>query len=165
MILRPVIPVIVAGLTALSCSNAFAYDFQVNGYTIDAGGGRSSGGVFEVVGTVGQPDAGSSSNASFRLDGGFWLGVGNPRRCTGSERVAKARCKARDGINELKVTLAGGSPGDSFVVMLTDGSTKAGTINERGKGKAKFRNRPPGPDVVTVTWGCGAETSSSTSCP
>jgi hypothetical protein len=41
-------------------------------FTIDAGGGRSSGGNFSLCGTLGQPDAGGLSGGHYRLIGGFW---------------------------------------------------------------------------------------------
>ena len=42
--------------------------------TIDGGGAmRSTGGAFELSGTIGQPDAGRLSGGSFELSGGFWF--------------------------------------------------------------------------------------------
>jgi hypothetical protein len=46
-------------------------------YTIDwsklAGGlGTSTGGVYSVTGTIGQPDPGTMSGGSFKVHGGFW---------------------------------------------------------------------------------------------
>lgn len=86
--------------------------------------------------------------------------------CTGAERIKKASCDDRTGANLLKVILVGGVNGDTFTVRLTDGSSKAGIINPRGKGKAKFANRPPG-DAGTVTseWGCGAVAEKAYACP
>lgn len=46
------------------------YDLRWN--TFDGGGGRSSGGLFVVTGTIGQPDAGFMSAGEFALGGGFW---------------------------------------------------------------------------------------------
>jgi hypothetical protein len=40
--------------------------------TIDGGGGTSTGGVYTVSGTIGQPDAGMMSGGSFTVRGGFW---------------------------------------------------------------------------------------------
>jgi len=40
--------------------------------TIDGGGGTSTGGVYSVTGTIGQPDAGHMSGGNYSLDGGFW---------------------------------------------------------------------------------------------
>lgn len=49
-------------------------DYKVNWHTIDAGGGRSSNGAIVLQGTIGQPDAGISSNDTYVLKGGFWTG-------------------------------------------------------------------------------------------
>ncbi|MFH1107874.1 MAG: dockerin type I domain-containing protein [Planctomycetota bacterium] len=44
--------------------------------TIDGGGVmRSTGGDFELSGTIGQPDAGAMSGGNFTLTGGFWFEV------------------------------------------------------------------------------------------
>lgn len=45
---------------------------EVASWTIDGGGQTSSGGSFEVSGTVGQPDADSLTGGSFEVQGGFW---------------------------------------------------------------------------------------------
>ncbi len=49
-------------------------EFQVTKSTIDAGGGASSGGEFELTGTIGQPEADSRAAAGgeFVVAGGFW---------------------------------------------------------------------------------------------
>ncbi|MCC7291115.1 MAG: hypothetical protein IT449_03520 [Phycisphaerales bacterium] len=86
--------------------------------------------------------------------------------CTGNEQIKKARCEDRTGANLLKVILVGGLAGDTFTVRLTDGSSKSGLINSRGKGKAKFTNRPAGDaGTVTAEWGCGAVDERTYSCP
>lgn len=36
------------------------------------GGGTSTGGVYAVTGTIGQPDAGTMSGGTYTLSGGFW---------------------------------------------------------------------------------------------
>ena len=41
-------------------------------YTFDGGGGRSSGGTLEIIGTAGQPDAGVMAGGEFSVTGGFW---------------------------------------------------------------------------------------------
>jgi hypothetical protein len=51
---------------------ARAQSFSIDWFTIDGGGGTSTGGVFSVSGTIGQPDAGSMSGGNYTLDGGFW---------------------------------------------------------------------------------------------
>jgi hypothetical protein len=39
---------------------------------LTAGGGTSTGGVYSVSGTIGQPDAGRMTNGQYSLLGGFW---------------------------------------------------------------------------------------------
>jgi hypothetical protein len=46
--------------------------FSIPWSTLDGGGGTSTGGVYTVTGTIGQPDAGKMSGGNFTLDGGFW---------------------------------------------------------------------------------------------
>ena len=51
---------------------ANAQSYSIDWFTIDGGGGTSTGGVYSVSGTIGQPDAGKSSGGSYVLEGGFW---------------------------------------------------------------------------------------------
>ncbi len=48
--------------------------YEISWYTIDGGGGQSTGGSYEVVGTIGQPDADWCSGGSYEVLGGFWPG-------------------------------------------------------------------------------------------
>jgi hypothetical protein len=52
-------------------------------YTIDGGGGTSTGGPYTLTGTIGQPDAGWSIGGIYELLGGFWLGGPLPECYTG----------------------------------------------------------------------------------
>ena len=52
-----------------------AADYALDWSTIDGGGGTSTGGVYSVSGTIGQPDAGAMSGGTFTLIGGFWGSV------------------------------------------------------------------------------------------
>jgi hypothetical protein len=51
--------------------------YAINWYSIDGGGGTSTGGNYAVSGTIGQPDVGVLSGGGYALSGGFWslLGV------------------------------------------------------------------------------------------
>jgi hypothetical protein len=63
----------IAGLSAHASAQ-----LAVDWYTIDCGGGTSSGGNFVVSGTIGQWDAGEAmSGGAFTVVGGFWAGAGN----------------------------------------------------------------------------------------
>jgi len=57
--------------TALSTTRVQSY--SIDWSTLDGGGGASTGGVYSVSGTLGQPDAGSSmTNGQYSVTGGFW---------------------------------------------------------------------------------------------
>ena len=63
---------------SLAVASAFAQssggDFEITKNTIDSGGGLSSGGLFSLTGTIGQPDANQqiATGGEFSLSGGFW---------------------------------------------------------------------------------------------
>jgi hypothetical protein len=66
------------GLTLLSVllpqlSALHAQTYSIDWSTIDGGGGTSTGGVYSVSGTIGQPDAGGPmTNGQYSVTGGFW---------------------------------------------------------------------------------------------
>jgi hypothetical protein len=61
--------VLSAGMTPLAVAQ-----FEIARSTIDGGGVmRSTGGEFDVSGTIGQPDAGVLTGGDFELAGGFWF--------------------------------------------------------------------------------------------
>jgi hypothetical protein len=49
-----------------------AQSYSIDWFTIDGGGGTSTGGVYSVSGTIGQVDAGTMIGDNFSIDGGFW---------------------------------------------------------------------------------------------
>ena len=53
--------------------SAPAQNYSIDWFTIDGGGGTSSGGVYSLSGTIGQPDAGATMiGGQYSLVGGFW---------------------------------------------------------------------------------------------
>lgn len=54
---------------------AFAQNYAIDWRTMDGGGGTSTGGVYAISGTIGQPDAGRMAGGPYALSGGFWSGV------------------------------------------------------------------------------------------
>ncbi len=52
--------------------------YSITWSTLDGGGGQANGGGFQVSGTFGQVDAGTSSGGSYLLQGGFWPGLTAP---------------------------------------------------------------------------------------
>jgi hypothetical protein len=47
-------------------------NYTIDWFSVDGGAGTSSGGVYSVSGTIGQPDAGKMSGGNYSLEGGFW---------------------------------------------------------------------------------------------
>src|SRR5947208_12407277 len=64
--------VLVAVLAGFAASRVSAQTYSIDWFTIDGGGGTSTGGVYSVSGTIGQPDAGAMSGGNYSLTGGFW---------------------------------------------------------------------------------------------
>jgi hypothetical protein len=61
---------------AIVMGSALASEFEITRSTVDGGGVmRSTGGGFELSGTIGQPDAGkmTSGDGELELTGGFWF--------------------------------------------------------------------------------------------
>ncbi|MFB3908830.1 MAG: FlgD immunoglobulin-like domain containing protein [Candidatus Eisenbacteria bacterium] len=68
-------PIVLAVLAALSVfSGAGQAEVAMQRFTMDGGGGTSSGGTYALSGTIGQPDAGALSGGTYALAGGFWFG-------------------------------------------------------------------------------------------
>ena len=62
-------------ITAALAQQSGPGTFDLSWHTIDGGGGSSSGGVFELAGTIGQPDSGGPmTGGTIELLGGFWPG-------------------------------------------------------------------------------------------
>jgi hypothetical protein len=63
-------------LAAASSAFARLAGYSLPWWTADSGGGASSGGGYQLNGTIGQPDAGTLSSGKYILYGGFWGGTG-----------------------------------------------------------------------------------------
>ena len=63
----------IAGLW-LALSPVSAQTYSVDWSKLAGGGGTSTGGVYAVSGTIGQPDAsGAMTNGQYSVTGGFWV--------------------------------------------------------------------------------------------
>jgi len=66
---------IAVGLLSLVAvvSSGSAQSYSIDWHTTAGGGGSSTGGVYSVSGTIGQPDAsGPMTNSQYSVTGGFW---------------------------------------------------------------------------------------------
>jgi hypothetical protein len=57
-----------------------AASYDLSWWTVDGGGGTSTGGNLELTGTIGQPDTGTASGGTFTVNGGFWGAPGSGYR-------------------------------------------------------------------------------------
>lgn len=60
------------GAFLMAAVAGFSQNYSIDWFTIDGGGGTSSGGPYTLSGTIGQPDAGRLSGGTYTLEGGFW---------------------------------------------------------------------------------------------
>jgi hypothetical protein len=58
--------------TLLAFASPAQAQYAIDWFTLDGGGGQSSGGAYTLNGTIGQPDATTSSGGAYTLQGGFW---------------------------------------------------------------------------------------------
>ncbi len=78
--MRTKLAIFIAALLSLSMPSAPAVadggGYQLTWYSIDGGGATfSTGGAYQLGGSIGQPDAGTSSGGGYTLVGGFWSGA------------------------------------------------------------------------------------------
>ncbi len=71
MVMMALIVLLAASYTLVAAQTGNGYDLTWS--TVEGGGGVSTGGAFEVSGTIGQADAGALSGGGFSLSSGFWL--------------------------------------------------------------------------------------------
>lgn len=73
---RPVLRIVSVLGVLLLAANARAQSFDLPWYTTAGGSGRlTDAGGLELVGTIGQPTAGTLTGGGFELAGGFWPGA------------------------------------------------------------------------------------------
>lgn len=99
---------------AALCVPAIGQTFTLEGASIDGGGGRSAGGPFDLLSTIGQHDSGTEmSGGGFELSGGFLPG-GAPPLCPGDV----------DGDRDVDLT--------DLTVLLSSFGTTSGATREDG---------------------------------
>jgi hypothetical protein len=118
----------------------FAQNYSIGWYKIAGGGGTSTGGEYQVSGTIGQHDAGGPmTGGNFSLTGGFWAVVQMP------------------GAPLLTITHSGNtvviswpSPSMGFILQTNSNvanvpgwSNFGGTVNDNGVTKSVTTNSPP----------------------
>jgi hypothetical protein len=71
-------PLVLAALLLLVSVVLAQGGYDISWFTVDGGGGTSSGGAYTLSGTAGQPDAGVLGGGTYTVTGGFWAGAAGP---------------------------------------------------------------------------------------
>ncbi len=76
---------LIVGAAGLVIAGGGGMDYAIDWFTVEGGGGDSTGGDIEVSGTIGQPDAGvligGSGPNAIEIVGGFWGAPANENDC------------------------------------------------------------------------------------
>jgi hypothetical protein len=91
----------------LVCNSAYA-QYSIDWFTVDGGGGTTSDDVYEIAGTIGQPDAGSVIAGNYFIEGGFWSDL---------EDVPGAPDLTIEWVSQSSVLLAWPAPSNGFMLQ------------------------------------------------
>jgi hypothetical protein len=104
-------------------SLGFAQQYSIDWYKVSGGGGTSTGGVYSVSGTIGQPDAGGPMTGdNYSLTGGFWSLI-SIVQTPGSPLLTI------QWINPTTVKVSWPSPSTDFVLQQNNDLKTANWIN------------------------------------
>ena len=81
---------LLATLWLITTMEVFAQQYAIDWSTVKGGGGASTGGVYALSGTIGQPEAGAMSGGGYALPGGFWSAFVVPTPGAPLLRIARA---------------------------------------------------------------------------
>jgi hypothetical protein len=138
---------------ALFAWNAGAQNYSIDWYKIAGGGGTSTGGVYTVSGTIGQPDASQQAmtGGNYSLVGGFWslLAVQTPG--------APSLTIARTTTNTVAVFWPSPSTGwnlqqNTNSVSSVNWSNVTATIQDDGTTKTLIVIPPTGNRFYRLNW-------------
>ena len=125
---------------------ANAQTYSIDWFTIDGGGGTSTGGVYSVSGTIGQPDANATpmTGGNYSLTGGFWSLL-SVVQTTGAPLLSVTRTT----INTVLVSWVSPSTGfdlqvNTNSVASVNWSNAPGPIQDNGTIKYLIINPPTG---------------------
>ena len=125
-------------ILALAVLSARAQSYSVDWYKIAGGGGTSTGGLYSVSGTIGQPDAsGAMTGDNYSLNGGFWSLInvvqttGAPTLSithSGNSVIVSWPTPSASWTLQQNGNLAGGSWATSGYLVSTNGGINSITI-------------------------------------
>jgi hypothetical protein len=115
--------------------SGFAQPFSIDWFNVAGGGGTSTGGTYEVSGTIGQPDAGTPlSGGNYSVTGGFWSFIsvvqtpGTPTLTitySGNQAIVSWPPSVSGWTLQTNTTLASGSWGDYLGTVANNSVTNS----------------------------------------
>jgi hypothetical protein len=121
-------------LTLFIPAIGFAQSYAIDWYKVAGGGGVSTGGVYQVSGTIGQPDAsGAMTGGNYSLTGGFWslFAVQTPGAplltitCSGNEAIISWSLAATGWTLQTNNNLATGTWGNYAGAVVNNSVTNS----------------------------------------
>ncbi len=138
------------GLLVSAPLPAGAQTYEIPWFSIDGGGGVSTGGVYSVSGTIGQPDAGVMTGGEYAVVGGFWGAIAGVVPVTGPDLTLSVSGKS--------VTISWPSPSTGFTLEATS-SLKSpnwqpvtGTINSNSTTLSYTIAAPSGTEFFRLSY-------------
>ena len=103
--------VLIAALVVCMAGAAAQAQLSMTWFTIDGGGGTSTGGALSLSFTVGQPDAGPvMTGGSYTFTGGFWVGGNTGSHCGSADFNCDGDIGTDADIESFFACLAGTCP-------------------------------------------------------
>ncbi len=116
--MRPTLLVALGSLLGLSMALAYAGTYEIDWHTVDGGGEMwSTGGDYELGGTIGQPDARTMTGGDYTLIGGFWA----LPPCWCMSDVNNDGVRDGEDIQDFVDCLVGGGYNCACADLVTDG--------------------------------------------
>ena len=129
---------------------SFAADYAIDWWSVNGGGGASTGGVFTVTGTVGQPVVGEASGGQFAVTGGFW-GIVAVVQTTNAPLLSIARTATNTIVVWWPSPSTGWSPQQNSSLTTTNWVNPPETANDNGASKFILIAPPAGNRFYRLT--------------
>ena len=137
-------------LVCLTSVAARAQNYSIDWYTVDGGGGTSTGGAYSLSGTVGQPDAGLMSGGAYSLAGGFW-GIIGVVSTPGGPLLSVRRTQTNTVVISWPSPSAGFYLHQIFNLNTTNWSAPSESVADNGTNKFIVVNPPTGNRIYRLS--------------
>ena len=127
----------------LLAAAASAQSYSVDWFSVDGGGGTSTGGVYSVSGSIGQADAGKMSGGTYSLDGGYW-GIISTIETPGAPLLTIRFTQTNTVVVSWPSPSTGFSLQQKSDLNTASWNTPAENVTDNGTNKFIIVNPPPG---------------------